>query len=177
MHGTGARFSSFNILEHADVRTGLKEMFNWPTFPQLYIGGKLVGGLDVMKELDSEGELKAMMPPEVFAPAPSAAGSPASLEALVRKSPVMLFMKGTAEQPKCGFSSSMVQLLREQGVQFEAFDILADSAVREGLKIYSNWPTFPQLYVEGKLLGGLDVARELAEEGALLDAILPRHRK
>ena len=61
LQGTGARFSSFNILEHAEVRAGLKELFNWPTFPQLYIGGKLVGGLDVMKDLDAEGELKVAL--------------------------------------------------------------------------------------------------------------------
>ena len=91
LNGTGARFSSFNILEHADVRAGLKTLFNWPTFPQLYIQGNLVGGLDVMKELDSEGELKKMMPAEVFAPAKSQ-NSAENLEALVNQSPVMLFM-------------------------------------------------------------------------------------
>jgi Grx4 family monothiol glutaredoxin len=92
LNSTGARFSSFNILEHADVRAGLKTLFNWPTFPQLYIKGNLVGGLDVMKELDSEGELKKMIPPEAFAPAQSL--NPAdNLEALVNRSPVMLFMK------------------------------------------------------------------------------------
>jgi len=69
-----------------------------------------------------------------------------------------------------------VQLLRSQGVQFESFDILSNAAVREGLKVYSNWPTFPQLYVKGKLLGGLDVARELAEEDGLLPLIPESHR-
>jgi Grx4 family monothiol glutaredoxin len=172
LQATGARFSSFNILEHPEVRTGLKELFNWPTFPQLYVSGQLVGGLDVMRELAEDGSLKAMIPAEAFAPAPAAAaGGAADLAALVRRSPVMLFLKGSPQQPSCGFSNSMVQLLREQGVVFDSFDILADAGVREGLKVYSNWPTFPQLYVEGKLVGGLDIAREMAEDGSLLAAI------
>ena len=77
-----------------------------------------------------------MIPAEAFAPAPAAGGGAAAdLAALVARSPVMLFMKGTPQQPSCGFSSAMVQLLREQGVAFDSFDVLADAAVREGLKV------------------------------------------
>ena len=87
------------------------------------------------------------------------------------------FFQGSPDQPSCGFSNQMVQLLRSQGVLFDSFDILSNPAVREGLKAYSNWPTFPQLYVNGKLLGGLDVAKELAEDGGLIPLIPETHRK
>ena len=65
----------------------------------------------------------------------------------------------------------MVDLLNEHGIEFETFDILSDEEVRQGLKDYSNWPTYPQLYAKGKLLGGLDIIKELAEEGSLTDEL------
>jgi len=90
---------------------------------------------------------------------------------LLNKAPVMLFMKGSPSAPKCGFSSKMVQLLQDAGVKFDSFDILADEEIRQGLKQYSNWPTYPQLYVEAKLVGGLDIVKELHEQGELKDMI------
>ncbi len=77
----------------------------------------------------------------------------------------MLFMKGLPSAPKCGFSRQMVELLNKHGVAFDAFDILQDDQVRQGLKTFSNWPTFPQLYVNGELVGGLDICQELQESG------------
>lgn len=79
---------------------------------------------------------------------------------LVRAAPVMLFMKGTPSAPQCGFSRQLVGLLREQGVRYGFFNILADDEVRQGLKTFADWPTFPQLWVEGELVGGLDIVRE-----------------
>ena len=67
----------------------------------------------------------------------------------------MLFIKGTPAEPRCGFSSKIVALLNETGVKYTTFDILSDEDVRQGLKTYSNWPTFPQLYINGELIGGL----------------------
>ncbi|KAK6009549.1 glutaredoxin, partial [Ostertagia ostertagi] len=72
----------------------------------------------------------------------------------------MLFMKGSPDNPKCGFSKQTVALLNEIGATFGSFDILSDEEVRQGLKTYSNWPTYPQLYLDGELIGGLDVIRE-----------------
>lgn len=82
------------------------------------------------------------------------------LSKLVNAAPVMLFMKGTPAQPQCGFSRQLVALLRERGVRYGFFNILADDEVRQGLKTFSDWPTFPQLYVDGQLIGGLDIVRE-----------------
>jgi Grx4 family monothiol glutaredoxin len=76
---------------------------------------------------------------------------------LVKAAPVMLFMKGTPSAPQCGFSRQTVSLLREKGVRYGFFNILADDEVRQGLKEYSEWPTFPQVYVGGELVGGLDI--------------------
>lgn len=79
------------------------------------------------------------------------------LEGLVKAAPVMLFMKGTPSAPQCGFSRQTVALLRERSIRYGFFNILADDEVRQGLKEYSEWPTFPQLYADGELVGGLDI--------------------
>lgn len=76
---------------------------------------------------------------------------------LVKAAPVMLFMKGTPSAPQCGFSRQLVSILRENGVKYGFFNILADDEVRQGLKEFSDWPTFPQLYTNGDLVGGLDI--------------------
>ncbi|KAJ9609457.1 glutaredoxin [Cladophialophora chaetospira] len=82
---------------------------------------------------------------------------------LVKAAPVMLFMKGTPSAPQCGFSRQLVSILRENQVKYGFFNILADDEVRQGLKAFSDWPTFPQLYTNGELIGGLDIVREEME--------------
>jgi len=188
-------FGHFDILQDTAVREGLKVYSSWKTYPQLYIAGKLVGGLDVIKELQAEGSLVPMFPTAATQPAtttttsaiatatatiatataPAAAAAASSgsdtnqlntrLKALIGSQRVMLFMKGTADAPQCGFSAKAVQLLRSVGFSFGTFDILSDADVRQGLKTYSNWNTYPQLYVDSKLIGGLDVMNEMHEAG------------
>lgn len=80
---------------------------------------------------------------------------------------IVLYMKGNPKQPLCGFSARAVQLLNACGVEFSTFDVLADPEVRQGVKEYSNWPTFPQLYVNGELVGGCDIMTELYQKGEL----------
>jgi Grx4 family monothiol glutaredoxin len=82
------------------------------------------------------------------------------LGTLVKAAPVMLFMKGTPSAPQCGFSRQTVAILREKGVRYGFFNILADDEVRQGLKTFSDWPTFPQVYMDGELVGGLDILKE-----------------
>jgi monothiol glutaredoxin len=89
------------------------------------------------------------------------------IEELIKGSKVMLFMKGSKQFPACGFSSAVVQILKKESVAFETFNILADADIRQGLKEYSNWPTYPQLYVDGKFIGGCDIVKELHESGEL----------
>lgn len=89
------------------------------------------------------------------------------LHELVNSKKIMLFMKGSPEEPRCGFSRKVVNVLKDQGVEFGSFDILSDETIRQGMKTYANWPTFPQLYVEGELLGGCDIILEMNENGEL----------
>merc|ERR1712137_1228683 len=79
---------------------------------------------------------------------------------LVKAAPVMLFMKGTPSSPQCGFSRRMVGLLRDNSVKYGFFNILADDEVRQGLKEFADWPTYPQLWMDGELVGGLDIVKE-----------------
>nr|DAD20923.1 TPA_asm: hypothetical protein HUJ06_022386 [Nelumbo nucifera] len=270
----GVKFGSFDILTDNDVREGLKKFSNWPTFPQLYCKGELLGGCDIAIAMHETGELKDIFrdhgvltssseaketDPEKTSTTSSLAGKggvtdstglsatlTSRLESLINSGPVMLFMKGRPEEPKCGFSSKVVEILqqekvdfqtfdiltddevrqglkksgelkrvltekgisekqtledrlqklissstvmlfmkgtpdaprcgfsskvvnalREEGVRFGSFDILSDEEVRQGLKTFSNWPTFPQLYYKGELIGGCDIVLELRNSGEL----------
>lgn len=94
------------------------------------------------------------------------------LSQLVRRQPVMLFMKGKRESPFCRYSKAIIALLEEQGItNFGTFDVFDDPTVREGLKKFSDWPTYPQLYVEGELIGGVDVVKAMASDGSLKSAM------
>ena len=93
------------------------------------------------------------------------------IESTVGQAPVVLFMKGTKNFPQCGFSAKVVEILKSQSVEFRDVNILADEGLRQGLKEYSNWPTFPQLYANGKLVGGCDIVTSLHESGQLTEAL------
>ncbi len=197
----GPALGSVDVLSSPAVRQGLKDKFDWPTFPMAFLAGAFVGGVDVLAEMEASGDLAravaALAAPAAGAAAAAAAASPpppplpreaavaataaaaaaftgltpaleARLRALVSRAPAVLFMKGSPAAPQCGFSDKVVRLLREHGVPLAApddtFDIFTDQAVREGLKVLFSWPTFPQLYVRGELVGGLDVLREMAAE-------------
>jgi monothiol glutaredoxin len=95
----------------------------------------------------------------------------AKLDKLVTDNKVFVFMKGSKLMPQCGFSNNMVQILSTLGVPFETFDVLSDPEVRQGIKEYSNWPTIPQLYVDGKFVGGSDIAIELYNSGDLQEML------
>ena len=85
----------------------------------------------------------------------------------IAKDRVMLFMKGSPQMPQCGFSAAVVGVLKEVGATYGSYNILADPELREGLKEYSSWPTYPQLYVDGKLVGGADIVRDMHAKGEL----------
>ncbi|CAI5774833.1 glutaredoxin-3 [Podarcis muralis] len=156
-------YSSFDIFSDEEVRQGLKTYSSWPTYPQLYVAGELIGGLDIVKELEASGELETTCP--------KAHKIEDRLKDLINKASVMLFMKGNKQMAKCGFSKQILEILNGTGVDYETFDILEDEEVRQGLKKYSNWPTYPQLYVKGELVGGLDIVKELKETGELTSTL------
>lgn len=87
----------------------------------------------------------------------------------LRKNDVVLFMKGTADFPLCGFSATVVQILRNLQIPFKDVNVLADPALRQGIKDFTNWPTIPQLYVKGTFIGGCDIVKEMFESGELQD--------
>lgn len=157
------QFSSFDILSDEEVRQSLKTYSNWPTYPQLYVNGELVGGLDIVNELAESGELENTCPKAVTLEH--------RLKTIINQSPVMLFMKGNKEAARCGFSRQILEILNSTEVDYGTFDILQDEDVRQGLKTYSNWPTYPQLYVKGELIGGLDIVKELKESGDLVSVL------
>ncbi|CAN8254546.1 unnamed protein product [Cochlearia groenlandica] len=94
-----------------------------------------------------------------------------TLEKLVNSEKVVLFMKGTRDFPMCGFSNTVVQILKNLNVPFEDVNILDNDLLRQGLKEYSNWPTFPQLYVGGEFYGGCDITLEAFQSGELQEAV------
>jgi monothiol glutaredoxin len=91
----------------------------------------------------------------------------ARIDAIVKQHPVVLFMKGSALFPQCGFSSRAVAILQHLNVEFETVDVLQDQGIRQGIKAYSDWPTIPQLYVDGEFVGGSDIMMEMYESGEL----------
>lgn len=91
----------------------------------------------------------------------------ARIEKLVNDNKIMVFMKGSKLMPQCGFSNNVVQIINTLGVPYETFDILADQEIRQGIKEYSNWPTIPQIYIDGEFVGGSDIAIELYQSGEL----------
>lgn len=93
------------------------------------------------------------------------------LDNLVQQNKVMVFMKGTKLMPQCGFSNNVVQILNTLGVPYETVDVLADPEIRQGIKEYSNWPTIPQLYIDGELVGGSDIAIEMYQSGELQEKV------
>lgn len=93
------------------------------------------------------------------------------IKSIIGSDQVVLFMKGNSNFPQCGFSANSVAILKSLGKKFTTFDILQDMDVRQGLKEYSNWPTFPQLYVKGQLVGGNDIITEMYQEGELQELL------
>ena len=89
----------------------------------------------------------------------------------IETNPIILYMKGTKEMPMCGFSNSVVQVLNQYGVKYKDVNVLEDPMIRVKLSEHSNWPTIPQLFVKGELIGGADITMELHQNGQLLDIL------
>ncbi|MBW8308416.1 MAG: Grx4 family monothiol glutaredoxin [Candidatus Paracaedibacteraceae bacterium] len=95
----------------------------------------------------------------------------AELDAEIQATQIVLFMKGDAEMPQCGFSAVVVQILKMLNKPFKTINVLLDAEIRQGIKDYSNWPTIPQLYVAGEFVGGCDIVREMYQTGELRQLI------
>ncbi|BAT51630.1 hypothetical protein NOS3756_05560 [Nostoc sp. NIES-3756] len=90
---------------------------------------------------------------------------------LIKENKIMVFMKGTKLMPQCGFSNNVVQILNTLGVPFETVNVLDDYEIRQGIKEYSNWPTIPQVYINGEFIGGSDILIELYQKGELQELV------
>ena len=88
---------------------------------------------------------------------------------IIKKNNIVLFMKGTKDMPGCGFSANVVQILNRMNVEYIDIDVLNDDNFKESMKKFTNWPTFPQLYVKGEFIGGCDIIKEMFESGELLE--------
>lgn len=93
------------------------------------------------------------------------------IEKYIQDNRVMLFMKGDRSEPMCGFSAQVINLLNQEGVEYMTENVLSDWDIREGVKEFSSWPTIPQLYVDGKFIGGCDIVMELYRKGELADVL------
>ncbi|XP_046431234.1 glutaredoxin-related protein 5, mitochondrial [Neodiprion virginianus] len=99
------------------------------------------------------------------------ATKPEEIGNLVKGNKVVVFMKGVPEEPRCGFSNAVVQILRMHGVQYNAHDVLADEELRQGIKEFSNWPTIPQVYINGEFVGGCDIMLQMHQNGELIEEL------
>lgn len=169
-------FLSINADEQGDI----SDLFDVSAVPYFILIKdatilKELSGADPKEFISTLNELKGTPTTDTAPPKVSAAPatepedeSPealnARLEKLTKAAPVMLFMKGSPSSPQCGFSRQLVAILREHEVRFGFFDILKDDNVRQGLKTFSDWPTFPQLYMNGEFQGGLDIIKESLED-------------
>jgi len=182
------KYPNLLVLEiEAEELTEITESFEIEAVPSFIIlrGHTLLGRISGADAVELTNAIaKHIRPPSSVTPRSFTDQAPASadkleteeelngrLQKLMNKSKVVLFMKGTPELPRCGFSRRTVELLRNQNIEFSHFDILKDESVRQGLKKLNNWPTFPQVIIKGELVGGLDIVTEMADSGELKEVL------
>lgn len=149
------------ILEAA--RNSVGESFN---LPFLFQDGKPFLGGDSLIEKVKASDLKSIFEERLFRE-----DAFSMIKRIINSYPVFAFIKGTPEDPQCGFTSQLVEIMNQFKVDYKTFNILEDQMIREKVKEFANWKTFPQVYVKGQLIGGLDIIRELIEDGQFLDTI------
>ncbi|VDM97163.1 unnamed protein product [Thelazia callipaeda] len=184
LRGINADFSTFDVLKDEEVRQKLKRYSNWPSYPQLYLNGELIGGLDIVKE-ELKNPLFRNRLPKMQASLKTKSiskilinifqSSSNRLKELITQAPLMLFMKGRPEASQCQVSKSIIELLSSINADYSTFDILEDEKIEQELKEYSKLPTYPQLYLYGELVGGSDVLEEELKDPNFLDK-LPKKR-
>ncbi|KAL3192905.1 hypothetical protein MRX96_058420 [Rhipicephalus microplus] len=163
----GIEFQHFDVATDSVLRQQLLEHLakkGASNYPLLFVSGDFIGGIDKIKRLDEQGQLARLGEPKCV-------DLIQRLQQLIVKAPIMVFMKGSPDAPRCGFSRTLMEIFKKHKVTFGSFDILTDEEVRQSLKQYSNWPTYPQVYVKGTLIGGLDIIKELEESGELEAAL------
>lgn len=97
------------------------------------------------------------------------------IQDVINNNKIVIFMKGTAEQPMCGFSARVIQIFNHLNVPFKDINVLADEALRQGIKEFSNWPTIPQIYIDGEFIGGCDIVTEMFTDGELKEILVAKN--
>lgn len=159
------KHKSFDIKSDENIKKNLQNISE--SFPQLYIKGEFVGNLDKVKKMN-KGELEARYEAAEKGLSTSLVSR---LIDLINRSKITVFMKGEKETPRCKFSKELREILKETNLDYNTFDILTDEDVRQGLKDFSEWPTYPQVYVNGEFIGGVDIIKQLKSTGQLLKAL------
>ncbi|KAI3897003.1 hypothetical protein MKX03_015827 [Papaver bracteatum] len=184
----GVSFKSYDILEYKGVGENLIKLYNWPTFPQLFCKGKLLGGCDVAVSMHESGQLKELFrdqgvntteakgsEPVAISVSDSSTRLAVTLNSQIKNridsGSVVLFMEGKPEDPKCVCSREVVEILQEEELEFESFDILDDDEIRQGLEVHSNCSSFPQLYFEGELMVLKSTGKDIIGKETLEDII------
>lgn len=163
-------YKSFDILQDEGVRQRLKERSGWNLYPQVYVNGELIGGCDIVEELEKQGELCNELG------LTNTKSGNARVQQLIDQSrhdgSVLVFMKGTPDAPRCGFSKRTIHAIRNAGsFKLHHVDVLQDDDIREGVKHVNDWPTIPQVVAGGTFVGGCDVVETLSQQGTLKQAI------
>ena len=148
-------YKHIDVLEDPRLGQAVQTLASCSTFPQVWVRGCFTGDFAAVKKMADGGNLRDALKLQDINE---------RLSEMVKSSQVFLFMKGSPDHPRCGFSRSMVKILRDEAINFSHTDVLQDPEVRSGVKVFSNWPTFPQLYVDGSLIGGIDIVKEMLED-------------
>ena len=158
----GYEYKSFNVLEEKNLDLWLKVYTGSKVFPMVFINGQFKGSIEELVELTRTGEIFQTLSQDLNT----------RLDKITKSNKYIVAMMGSREDPICGYSKRLLAILESYNIDFDTFDISFDNEVCEGLKKFSDWPTYPQVYVNGELIGGYDICNQMHTEGTLKQALL-----
>jgi Grx4 family monothiol glutaredoxin len=163
---TGIRYKSFDIFRDESLRSYLRLYSGWKTYPQLYINGKIIGGVEILQSLVEKGEFMDIVPFEC-----KKEGSLIFIENYLKENNLVVFGKGSLENKKCKSSTEAYDILTNHKFDFKIFDVLKDEMVRDLVKETYGYKFYPQVFVNGKLLGGLKFLREINKDNKIFEHV------
>ena len=158
----GYEYKSVDVRDEKNLDLWLQVYTGTKVFPMVFMGGVFKGSVEELAELTRAGEIFRTLSQDLNS----------RLEKMTKSSKYFVAMMGSREDPICGFSKRLLAILESYEIDFDTFDISFDNEVCEGLKRFSDWPTYPQVYVNGELIGGYDICNQMHTEGALRQALL-----
>ena len=149
------KYRSYDVFFNQKLKEWLKYYANWPSFPQLYIYGKFIGGTEIMLQLIEHDDFMAMIPSECIR-----TNAIERINTALNRSVVAIFIKGTKRKPFDGYQKEAIQILDQSKVRYTVYNVMNDPDLREILKEISRFPSYPQLFIEKKFVGGLNFLRQ-----------------